>query len=245
MLTRRFAALGAGFVLLLLAGTGSSAQAEKSTATARCAPGSTSAVIRKRQVCLRAAAACRRRFQAQYRRHGYVCKSGFLWYDWKPLRRPLHIPTLPLGSPCPATVPHGTIGQRGAVDIPGTAAFGPGPAFPVGLTAETGSAALGLTWAPTADDPYEGWWGTKVLWSVPRYYGAVLIRGGQLDGTNAMGFDVGPRWTRTVLTELRFVGPEIGLHPAATFVHAPGCFAYQIDTLRSSYLIVFKARPGS
>jgi hypothetical protein len=115
----------------------------------------------------------------------------------------------------------------------------------MGLTADTGSAALGLTWAPTADDPYEGWWGTKVLWTIPRYYGAVLIRGGQLDGTNAMGFDVGPQWTDSVLPGLRFVGPEIGLHPAATFVRAPGCYAYQVDTLRSSYLIVFEARPGS
>lgn len=115
----------------------------------------------------------------------------------------------------------------------------------MGLSATTGSASLGLTWSPTADDPYEGWWGTKVLWAIPGYYGAVLIRGGQLDGANAMGFDIGPRWTRTVLPELRFTGPEVGLHPAATFVQAPGCYAYQVDTFRSSYLIVFEARPES
>jgi hypothetical protein len=34
------------------------------------------------------------------------------------------------------------------------------------------------------------------------------------------------------------------LHPAATFVRTPGCYAYQVDTLRSSYLIVFEARFG-
>jgi hypothetical protein len=115
----------------------------------------------------------------------------------------------------------------------------------MGLNAQSGSAVLVLFWTPTdgaPSDPYAGWWGTKVLWSTPRYYGAVLIRGGQLDGTNALGFDVGPQWTRRVLPELRFTGPEFGLHPAATFVRAPGCFAYQVDTLKKSYLIVFDAR---
>jgi hypothetical protein len=87
-----------------------------------------------------------------------------------------------------------------------------------------------------------GWAGTKVLWAVPRFEGAVLIRGRQLDGPNEVGFDLGPRWTRTVLSEIRLVGPTYDLRPAATFVRSPGCYAYQVDTLRSSYLIVFEAR---
>jgi hypothetical protein len=115
----------------------------------------------------------------------------------------------------------------------------------MGLSAASGSATLGLTWTPADDDSYAGWWGTKVLWTVPRYYGAVLIRGGQVDGTYAIGFDIGPQWKRRVLPELRFTGPEDGLHPAATFVRAPGCYAYQFDTLKASYLIVFDARPRS
>jgi hypothetical protein len=45
-----------------------------------------------------------------------------------------------------------------------------------------------------------------------------------------------------VLSEIRLVGPDPTLHPAATFVRTPGCYAYQIDTARSSYLIVFEAR---
>jgi hypothetical protein len=45
-----------------------------------------------------------------------------------------------------------------------------------------------------------------------------------------------------VLSEIQLVGPDAFLHPAATFVRAPGCFAYQIDTARSSYLIIFEAR---
>lgn len=228
-MTRALAALGVGLVLLVAVGTRSEAKADGSSATARCAAGSTPAVVGQRRVCLRYAASCRQRYQQQYRRYGFVCLSGYLDYYWKPLRRPLHIPTLAPGSSCPATISSGTIGQRGSVDLPAAPAFGPGPAFPMGLSAASGGATLVLTWTPTDDDAYAGWWGTKVLWTTPRYVGAVLIRGGQLDGTNALGFDIGPQWTRSVLSALRFVGPEVGLHPAATFVRAPGCYAYQVD----------------
>ena len=41
--------------------------------------------------------------------------------------------------------------------------------------------------------------------------------------------------------EIKLVGPEDDLHPAATFARAQGCYAYQVDTFRSSYLIVFEA----
>jgi hypothetical protein len=35
---------------------------------------------------------------------------------------------------------------------------------------------------------------------------------------------------------------KYGLRPAARFVRTPDCYAYQVDTLRSSYLIAFEAR---
>ena len=117
-------------------------------------------------------------------------------------------------------------------------AFGPGPAYPT-VDGSSGRAVIGMTWSPT-EEPYLGWAGTKVLWTVPRYTGAVLIRGRQLDGSNRVGFDLGPQWTSTVLPELKLVGPH-PLRPAATFVRSAGCYAYQVDTFRSSYLIVFEA----
>jgi hypothetical protein len=52
---------------------------------------------------------------------------------------------------------------------------------------------------------------------------------------------IGPGWSNRVHNALRLVGPESGLHPAATFVRRPGCFAYQVDVLHASYLIVFRA----
>ncbi len=104
---------------------------------------------------------------------------------------------------------------------------------------------LTLTW-PTAGDnqPYAGWAGTKALWTVPRFTGPVLIRGREIDGAGPLGFDLGASWTHTVLPEIRLIGPIDSLRPAATFVKSAGCYAYQVDTARSSYLIVFEARVG-
>jgi hypothetical protein len=99
---------------------------------------------------------------------------------------------------------------------------------------------LTFVWSPT-EAPYRGWYGTKALWTIPRYTGAVLVRGRQLDGDSSLGFDRGPGWSNRIHKGLRLGGPEIGLHPAATFVHGPGCFAYQVDVLHASYLIVFRA----
>jgi hypothetical protein len=206
-----------------------------------CAAGSTRARIGGRSVCLSAGASCRARHQTRYRGYGFVCRRGRLEYDWASLHRPLRVPTPAPGSPCPQTAAAGTIGERGSTDLPQILAYGPGPAYPAGLGIEPQGAVL-VAFRAEADEPYAGWSGTKVLWTTPRYTGAVLVRGRQLDGPNPLGFDLGPQWTDTVLPELRLVGPERGLHPAATFVHEEGCYAYQVDTLRTSYLIVFEAR---
>lgn len=165
-----------------------------------------------------------------------VClRKGAEW-DWKWLYRPLRMPAIAAGAPCPASTARGNVKGQGLV----FSAFGPGPAYPT-LENSSGRAAVGMVWPPT-DPTHLGWAGTKVLWTVPRYTGAVLIRGRQLDGPNEVGFDLGHSWTRTVLREIRLFGPTYDLRPAATFVRSPGCYAYQVDTLRSSYRIVFEAR---
>ena len=206
---------------------------------ARCPARSVPATVRGKAACLSPGDPCRKRSQRAYRRHGFVCRNGQLAYDWARLtRRPLHIPTLPSGSACPATQPSGTLGERGS-DATQAPAFGHGPAYP-GLGESTSGAMLTFVWTP-AEPPYLGWYGTKLLWTIPRYTGAVLVRGRQLDGDSGLGFDRGPDWSNHVHLGLRLVGPETGLHPAATFVRRPGCFAYQVDVLRGSYLIVFRA----
>lgn len=211
-------------------------------ARVRCSARSIRAVVRGRVACLSPGGSCRTRNRRAYRRYGFLCRNEQLSYDWARLvRRPLHIPKLVPGSACPATQPSGTLGERGS-DATQAPAFGPGPAY-VGLGVETSGAILTFVWPPT-DAPYLGWYGTKALWTVPRYTGAVLVRGRQLDGDSGLGFDRGPTWSNRVHRGLRLVGPEAGLHPAATFIRGPGCFAYQVDVLRGSYLIVFRATLG-
>jgi hypothetical protein len=95
----------------------------------------------------------------------------------------------------------------------------------------------GVGWAP-----YEGWEGSKLLWTVPRYNGPYIVRGRQLDGPNILEFDQGPQWTDKLHDELRLVGPYSDLNPAATYLRTPGCYAYQVDGRGFSYVIVFEAQ---
>lgn len=203
------------------------------TAVHRCAASETRAVVAGRVACLSVGKACQSRYAKAYRRYGFICHNQSLRYDWRRLHRPLHVPTIGAGTTCPATRPR----PRAPPSVNLPYAFGPGPAYPT-LDLSSGRAAAVMVWPPT-EQPYFGWAGTKILWRVPMYAGAVLVRGRQLDGTSQVGFDRGPDWTHHVLREIKLVGPGSDSIPAATFVRTPGCYAYQIDTLRRSYLIVF------
>jgi hypothetical protein len=201
----------------------------------RCGARSVNGVVAGKHRCLSEGRSCRTRLNANYHRYVFTCVRGYLEFWWDGLvRRPLHIPTVTQGSVCPASE------IRGKIPLYGTPAFGPGPAYP-GISAENNHALLQylVGWG------YEGWDGTKALWIVPRYYGPYIVRGRQLDGSGELRFDQGPSWTRRLNRELRFVGPEDDFHPAATYLHGPGCYAYQVDGRGFSYLIIFEARAAS
>jgi hypothetical protein len=100
---------------------------------------------------------------------------------------------------------------------------------------------------PRQQDFYgSGWGGNKVLWWVrAAYKGPVLIRGRQLDGSHLVRFDRGvpPQ------TEIR-IGPTDGPYfrkhsrdrASYTRLEAAGCYAYQIDGVGFSRVIVFQGR---
>jgi hypothetical protein len=147
-------------------------------------------------------------------------------------QRPLQLPTLAPGSPCPTAHGHPISPSFGL-------GLGDGPAYPVGL----GSTGI-LQYYPPANFESHNWGGMKVLWAVdtPHYSGVVLIRGHQLDGPNELRFDNGD----VPPTELRitpFPGTPDGWtgQPSYTRVRAPGCYAYQIDALAFSKHIIFEA----
>jgi hypothetical protein len=94
------------------------------------------------------------------------------------------------------------------------------------------------------------WGGQKVVWFInPNYQGPVLIRGRQLDGADMIRFngntDPPNVPDQALLTELRLMG-NMGGAPwpnggSYTRLQTPGCYAYQVDGLTFSYLIIFKA----
>jgi len=151
---------------------------------------------------------------------------------WTPLRRPLHLPTVPYGAACPVSRP------AAGVDFAryGVArGYGPGPAYPIGLDHGT----IHVVW--TQGDVDARVWGVqKVLWFVhPRYLGPVLVRGGQIDGQLRVRFERG----RIPHAELQL---REGTHARPSYVRIkkPGCYAFQIDGLTFSRTIVFRAVGG-
>ena len=140
---------------------------------------------------------------------------------WKRLHRPLHIPRIGSGLPCPVSM-H----PRAGVAYPllsGTVTF----RYP----AQRGSAAYGSPWS-----------GVAVSWKVrPGYRGPLLIRGRQLDGPNLLRFEVGqiPSTARWVPAGKNAAARIVR---SSTRIPAPGCYAYQVDGLGFSRVIVFVAK---
>lgn len=152
------------------------------------------------------------------------------------LRRPLTIPTIAAGAPCPYSRvivhPAGTPVARGAGSGPVYAGpYGPMDAFPFDLP-------------PSPNQPdFAGstWGGEKVLWHAgPSYRGPVLIRGRQLDGGHLVRFERG----EVPSAELMFPAqPGNGWRdwPSYTRVEAPGCYGWQVDGTNFTEVIVFRA----
>lgn len=143
--------------------------------------------------------------------------------------RPLRLPTLAPGQPCPRA-------SAASVNPKVGLAQGPGPLYPVGAdaggTLQFGGQAEG------------DWYFAKVLWvASPGYAGPALIRGHQIDGLNEVRFERGA----DPPAELRFDGADLGEgwrhEPSYTRIRAPGCYAYQFDGIGLIGVVVFEAIP--
>lgn len=158
---------------------------------------------------------------------------------WSALRRPLHLPVVAAGAPCPLSkVDRRVPWQR--IRIFGAAGIGPGPVYP-GLGATSGLLNV------VKDTQYGGpWQGQKVFWYVaPTYRDRVLIRGRRLDGRGWLGFN----GTRLPRDELRiepydtvsWSGQPARARGIPTGVRAlsPGCYGAQIDGTTFSRVVIF------
>ena len=160
---------------------------------------------------------------------------------WRDLHRPLHLPEVEPGEPCPVSpidprVPWDRIGIFGGSGI------GPGPAYP----------GLGGSEGHVSDTPGQantGWFATKVFWYVrPRYAGPVLIRGRRLDDTGPLGFSESRnRPSRELRIQrgetVQWHGQPEGSrgHPSGLWWRTAGCYGAQIDGTTFSRTLVFAA----
>jgi hypothetical protein len=168
-------------------------------------------------------------------------RSGTAATDvWARLYRPLHLPRLAQGAPCPVSGVNRAVDWK-PVNIFGGSGIGPGPVFP-GLGSTSGHVNV------SPDTQYGGpWLGGKLFWYVlPSYRGPVLLRGRQLDGRHVMGFT----GRRTPLRELRIHATDsVGWSgrppgsrgiPSGVRVLVPGCYGVQMDGTRFSRVVVFE-----
>jgi hypothetical protein len=152
--------------------------------------------------------------------------------DWTALRqRPLRLPALATGAPCPINHAHQV-----------TPEYGPGIGDGPGYAAINGDGLL--SFAPPANFDSAEWGGNKVLWYfTPAVRGPVLIRGHQLDGPNELRFERGavPPAELAIMAGGYDPGGWTGV-PSFTRVRAAGCYAYQVEGANFTEVIVFEAQ---
>ncbi len=156
------------------------------------------------------------------------------------LKRPLHFPIVGENGACPAT-------SGAPVDTYtsyfGGIALGGGPVrVAVGNLGDLrrGQAQLGSTAVP-------GWFALETLWfAMPSYDGPFVVRGERLgrpgplnvDGsaTNPSPLVVPPGPTANTENGIRVA-------PVSSWMKSPGCYAWQVDGLSFSYVIVVDTTP--
>ncbi len=169
---------------------------------------------------------------------------------WQELQqRPLHLPIITAGTPCPTSYGHRlTTGEGMAVGGgPLYAVLGQGPS--PGADERQRQGILQYVDAHAYGTGTSGWGGMKVLWVIDVHSsGPVLIRGHQVDGLHGVRFNGGLDQLSNAdaqsppLQALRLLGPPPETNwPSQTRLQAPGCYAYQVDGLSFTEVIVFQA----
>ena len=170
---------------------------------------------------------------------------------WSALRaRPIWLPAYGTNTTCPVTQSE-LAPEYGRV-------FGAGPVHTIpflpGVDLDDGRApwsyALGGQAVGGTSSRPGTWYYMKVLWIArPDYRGPALIRGRQLDGPHELRFDEGADPPRELLFPLEgtALGPGAAAgwrdRPSYARVQAPGCYAFQIDGLDFTSMVVFRAAP--
>jgi hypothetical protein len=153
------------------------------------------------------------------------------------LSRPLHFPVLRPGQGCPATPGHPLHTSL----FSGTA-LGTGQVR-VMVESQAGAARRGIAKLLTHTSA-PGWYGFKTLWfSVPSYQGPFVIRATRLGAPGPIAMGEAPRLGPLVVPPGAVMNEAGGYRqaPGGTWVKSPGCYAWQVDGLTFSDIIVVRA----
>jgi hypothetical protein len=148
------------------------------------------------------------------------------------LKHPLHFPVLRAGQRCPAS--HGTPFNNSYF---GGIALGTGP---VRVIAGNRRGIADLI-NPSSSPP---WLALKTLWfSMPAYKGPFVIRVKRLDRPGPATLEDPPVMAPLVVPPGPTLNTAFGYRtvPGGLFVKTPGCYAWQVDGLRFSEIIVVRA----
>jgi hypothetical protein len=157
--------------------------------------------------------------------------------------RPLHLPTFAAGAPCPVTAwqPASNLDRADFKPTWSYFAFGPGPVYPIIYQFDPASRTV-----HPARDAVSGWRSDKVLWLIaPTYRGRTLVRGQRLDPAAPLSFFQGRAGSTTqtsafsISTERRSAGWQTSGSGIRFPAQAGGCYAFQVDGLTFSAVIVF------
>jgi hypothetical protein len=242
--------LAAAIAAALLSGVfGTSGRA--ATEARSCARGDIAAVVDGVARCLRDGQRCDHFLDRTYHRYAFHCHGLLLETEWRPFLRPLHLPTLAPGSPCPKTI--GRLRTDEPPPYGSRALLGPGPAYPIAVSRRPfdPTARDAVLYAGPAPSGIEGaWYHIKIGWFVsPSYHGPLVIRGRQLDGPGALRFVA----ERTNEPDRLFAAVSLRLPGGPGFFRngwrgvgggelfsGAGCYGFQVDGRTFSRTIVLQ-----
>ena len=149
------------------------------------------------------------------------------------LEHRLHFPVLRPGHRCPASR-----GTRFNTSQFGGVALGTGPVRVLAGSTRRGIADL---INPTSAPP---WLALKTLWfSLPAYQGPFIIRATRLGRPGPVALGEGPAMVPLVIPPGPTLSSFFGYRtvPGGLWVKSPGCYAWQVDGLGFSEIIVVRA----
>lgn len=153
------------------------------------------------------------------------------------LSRPLRFPVLRPGQHCPATP-----GRPLRTTLFSGIALGQGQ-VKVMVESAPGAARRGIAHLLTHTSA-PGWFGFKTLWfSLPSYQGPFVIRATRLGAPGPIEMGESPQAGPLVIPPGAVMNQAGGYRqaPGGTWVKQPGCYAWQVDGLSFSELIVIRA----